>query len=223
MTDPIVNSLERGVIEILDTSVRHYVRADAIQSLTNMSYAIQMAVAGRPAVIDLRFSDKKKLEDAMRRILTEMSGRDSPENGKSTLEAVQEVLDAVHLNQKDLGTSLLAVVEKLTDFKEDIMKELSTEISKSEEGLKARLAALEREDDTETELDEVVEEREEEEEEKQEEEEEEEEEKASEDKFEITPVMKTSTTGEIVIMMFMFMVFGYIYLIMSGRMFPSKA
>ena len=59
MTDPIVNSLERGVIEILDTSVRHYVRADAIQSLTNMSYGIQMAVAGRPTVIDLRFSDKK--------------------------------------------------------------------------------------------------------------------------------------------------------------------
>ena len=217
MTDPIVNSLERGVIEILDTSVRHYVRADAIQSLTNMSYGIQMAVAGRPTVIDLRFSDKKKLEDAMRRILTEMSGRDSPESSKSTLEAVQEVLDAVHLNQKDLGMSLLAVVEKLTDFKEDIMKELSTEISKSEEGLNARLAALEREDDTETVLDEVVEEQEEDEEQEQEQPE------ASENKFEITPVIKTNTTGEIVIMMFLFMVFGYIYLILSGGMFPTKA
>ena len=217
MTDPIVNSLERGVIEILDTSVRHYVRADSIQSLTNMSYGIQMAVAGRPTVIDLRFSDKKKLEDAMRRILTEMSGRDSPESSKSTLEAVQEVLDAVHLNQKDLGTSLLAVVEKLTDFKEDIMKELSTEISKSEEGLNARLAALEREDDIETELDEILEEQEE------DEEQEQEQEQASEDKFEITPVIKTNTTGEIVIMMFLFMVFGYIYLILSGGMFPTKA
>ena len=216
MTDPIVNSLERGVIEILDTSVRHYVRADSIQSLTNMSYGIQMAVAGRPTVIDLRFSDKKKLEDAMRRILTEMSGRDSPESSKSTLEAVQEVLDAVHLNQKDLGTSLLAVVEKLTDFKEDIMKELSTEISKSEEGLKARLAALE-EDDVDTVADEVLEEQEE------DEEEDEEQEQASEDKFEITPVMKTNTTGEIVIMMFLFMVFGYIYLILSGGVFPTKA
>jgi hypothetical protein len=217
MTDPIVNSLERGVIEILDTSVRHYVRADAIQSLTNMSYGIQMAVAGRPTVIDLRFSDKKKLEDAMRRILTEMSGRDSPESSKSTLEAVQEVLDAVHLNQKDLGMSLLAVVEKLTDFKEDIMKELSTEISKSEEGLNARLAALEREDDTETVLEEVVEEQEEDEEQEQEQPE------ASENKFEITPVIKTNTTCEIVIMMFLFMVFGYIYLILSGGMFPTKA
>lgn len=216
MTDPIVNSLERGVIEILDTSVRHYVRADAIQSLTNMSYGIQMAVAGRPSVIDLRFSDKKKLEDAMRRILTEMSGRDSPESSKSTLEAVQEVLDAVHLNQKDLGTSLLAVVEKLTDFKEDIMKELSTEISKSEEGLNARLAALEREDDTETVLEEDGEQEE-------DEEQEQEQQEASENKFEITPVIKTNTTGEIVIMMFLFMVFGYIYLILSGGMFPTKA
>jgi Fe2+ transport system protein B len=183
-----------------------------------MSYGIQMAVAGRPTVIDLRFSDKKKLEDAMRRILTEMSGRDSPESSKSTLEAVQEVLDAVHLNQKDLGTSLLAVVEKLTDFKEDIMKELSTEISKSEEGLKARLAALE-EDDVETVVDEVVEEQEEDEEQEQEQEQPE----ASENKFEITPVIKTNTTGEIVIMMFLFMVFGYIYLIMSGGMFPTEA
>lgn len=222
MTDPVVNSFERGMIEILDTSVRHYVRADAIQSLTNMScgldmsYGIQMAVAGRPTVIDLRFRDKKKLEDAMRRILTEMSGRDSPESSKSTLEAVQEVLDAVHLNQKDLGTSLLAVVEKLTDFKEDIMKELSTEISKSEEGLKARLAALE-EDDVETVVDEVIEEEE------GEEEEEEDQEQASVSESEITPVMKTNTTGEIMIMMFMFMVFGYIYLTFSTGVFLMKA
>jgi hypothetical protein len=216
MTDPVVNSFERGVIEILDTSVRHYVRADAIQSLTNMSYGIKMAVAGRPTVIDLCFSDKKKLEDAMRRILTEMSGRDSPESSKSTLEAVQEVLHAVHLNQKDLGTSLLAVVEKLTDFKEDIMKELSTEISKSEEGLKARLVALE-EDDVETVVDEVIEEEE------GEEEEEEDQEQASVSESEITPVMKTNTTGEIMIMMFMFMVFGYIYLTLSTGVFLTKA
>ena len=213
MTDPIVNSLERGVIEILDTSVRHYVRADAIQSLTNMSYGIQMAVVGRPTVIDLRFSDKKKVEDAMRRILMEMYGRDSPESSKSTLEALQEVLHAVHMNQKDLGTSLLAVVEKLTDFKEDIMKELSTEISKGEEGFKARLAALE--ENIDTVADEVNE--------QQEQEQEEEENVASVRNSEITPIIKTNTTGEIIIFLLISMTFGYIYLSIRDSLLSSKA